>query len=180
MVKLAGELGDAGPELLGGVCAVSAPLDLAVCSQRMAKRDNRVYQYRFVKKMRQRLCATGRYNPRDFAGLRTVMSIDNRITAPSFGFGDAANYYQTQSAARYLGGLRVPVLLIYSKDDTLVPCETFDAPAVRDNRWIERLPTEHGGHLGFLARQPERFWLDTVIMEWVIRNAAKNPPGRTS
>ena len=52
--------------------------------------------------MRARLCATGRYQARDFAGLRSVLAIDDRITAPSFGFGDAANYYRTQSAIGYL------------------------------------------------------------------------------
>ena len=172
VVKLAGELGERGPDLLGGVCAVSAPLDLADCSRRMAERDNRMYERRFVRRMRRRLCATGRYDQRDFDGLKSVTAIDDRITAPSFGFGNAANYYRTQSAMRYLEGLRVPVLLIYSKDDTLVPSETFDTPAVRENPWIERVATEHGGHLGFLGRRPYRFWLDTAIMDWV---KARNP-----
>jgi hypothetical protein len=167
VVKLAGELEERGPELLGGVCAVSAPLDLAACSQRMAKPDNRIYQRRFVRKMRGRLYATGRYEPRDLDGLNTVSAIDDRITAPSFGFGNAGNYYRTQSAMRYLDGLHVPLLLIYSRDDTLVPAETFDAPEIRGNSWIERIPTDHGGHLGFLARRPHRFWLDTAIVEWV-------------
>jgi predicted alpha/beta-fold hydrolase len=167
-MKLAGELGDGGPDLLRGVCAVSAPLDLAECSRRMAKFDNRIYQRRFVRRMRERLCATRRYDRRDFEGLNTVMAIDDRITAPSFGFGNAENYYHTQSAMRYLDGLRVPSLLIYSKDDTLVPAETFDAAAIRDNPWIELVSTEHGGHLGFLGRRPYRFWLDAAIMEWVL------------
>lgn len=176
-VKLAGELGASGPELLGGVCGVSAPLDLAASSRCVSKPENRMYQRRFVRKMRERLWATGQYTARDFEGLDSVLAIDDRITAPSFGFGDAENYYRTQSAVRYLEALRVPVLLIYSKDDTLVPCETFDAPAVRANPWVERLPTEHGGHLGFLGRRPHRFWLDTAIMEWVAGNCAKKIAG---
>lgn len=172
VVKLAGELRESGPEFLRGVCAVSAPLDLAACSRRMARLDNRFYERRFVRRMRQRLCATGRYSRQDFAGLNSVSAIDDRITAPSFGFGSAENYYRTQSAVRYLEGLRLPVLLIYSKDDTMVPAETFDAPEVRGNPWIERLSTEHGGHLGFLGRRPHRFWLDTVIMEWIFRKCS--------
>jgi hypothetical protein len=168
VVKLAGELAERGPELLGGVCGVSAPLDLAACARRMAKPDNRMYQRRFVRRMCQRLSATGRFSRRDFEGLKTVSSIDDRITAPSFGFGNAENYYRTQSAIRYLDGLRVPALLIYAQDDTLVPAETFDAPEIRGNPWIECLPTGHGGHLGFLGRRPHRFWLDSAIVEWVI------------
>jgi len=46
---------------------------------------------------------------------------NDRITAPSFAFGDAANYYRTQSAIRYLSGIRLPVLLVQAKDDTFVP-----------------------------------------------------------
>lgn len=168
-VKLAAELGDCGPGLFCGVCAVSAPLDLSLCSRRMAQSDNRIYQWRFVRRMRERLVATGRYTERDFAHLHTVMAIDDRITAPSFGFGDAENYYRMQSAMRYLDALRVPLLLIYSRDDTLVPSETFDAPPVRENSWIERLPTEYGGHLGFIGKRPHRFWLNDAIMEWVVR-----------
>jgi predicted alpha/beta-fold hydrolase len=180
VVKLAGELGNNAPAMLGGVCAVSAPLDLAACARRMAQPDNRLYQWRFAKRMRQRLLATGRYGPRDFAGLRSVMALDDRITAPSFGFGNAANYYRTQSALPYVEGLSVPVLLIYSKDDTLVPSEMFDAPALRTNPWIERLATDSGGHLGFIGKRPHRFWLDTAIMEWVVLNSAKKVSGRAS
>lgn len=167
VVKLAAELAERGPELLAGVCGVSAPLDLAACSRRMAELDNRLYEWRFVRRMRKRLVDTGRYNRVDFRGLTSVTAIDDRITAPSFGFGNAANYYHTQSAIRYLDRLRVPVLLIYSKDDTLVPASTFDLAVVRDNPWIERLVTVYGGHLGFLGRKPHRFWLDAAIVEWL-------------
>lgn len=180
VVKLAGELGEKGPELLGSVCAVSAPLDLAACARRVAQPENRVYDRRFVRHMQRRLRVTGRYCAREIAGLKTVMAIDDRITAPSFGFGNAENYYRTQSATRYLDGLHVPLLLIYSKDDTMVPYDTFDAPEVRNNPWITRLATEHGGHMGFLGRQPHRFWLDTAIMEWIVGNSAKKVPGETS
>ena len=49
-----------------------------------------LYERRFVRRMRARLLATGRYRPADFAGLRLLCDIDDRITAPSFGFGTPA------------------------------------------------------------------------------------------
>jgi len=61
---------------------VSAPLDLAACARRIGERDNRVYEARFMRKMRQRLCATGRYQRRQFAGLRSLWELDDRFTAP--------------------------------------------------------------------------------------------------
>ncbi len=92
---------------------------------------------------------------REFKGLRSVLELDDRFTAPSFGFGDAANYYRTQSAIAYLAGLRVPALLIQAKDDTFVPFAIYESAAVRANPWIQLVATEHGGHLGFLGREPE-------------------------
>jgi predicted alpha/beta-fold hydrolase len=168
VLKLAGELADAAPELIQGICAASTPLDLGACARRISQPDNSVYERRFVGKMRERLCATGRYAPSDFQDLHSVEAIDDRITAPSFGFGNAANYYRTQSSIAFLDRIRVPVLLIQSKDDTFVPFEIFRAEAVRANPRIELVATEWGGHLGFIGRGAHRFWLDQTIMNWVV------------
>jgi hypothetical protein len=169
-LKLAGELGERGPELIRGVCAASTPLDLEASARRLGHPSNRLYERRFIGRMRDRLCATGSYHPRDFRGLRSIRQIDDRITAPSFGFGDAATYYRTQSSIGYLANIRVPVLLIQSRDDTLVPFGVFETEAVRSNPRIELRATDHGGHLGFLGRRPHRFWLDETILEWVGRD----------
>jgi predicted alpha/beta-fold hydrolase len=167
VLKLAGELGESAREVIAGVCVASAPLDLAACAARIAEPANRLYERRFVRRMRARLIATGRYQAKDFAGLDSVMAIDDRITAPSFGFGTAANYYRTQSAIAYLDRIRVPALLIQSKDDTLVPFKIFESAAVRENPCVRLLATEHGGHLGFLGRGKHRLWLDDAMVEWI-------------
>ena len=167
VLKLAGELADAAPPLIRAVCAVSAPLDLAACALRMTHPSNRLYQRRFVVRMKARLAATGRYTPAEYQNLRSVNDIDDRITAPSFGFGDAANYYRTQSARCYLSGLRVPTLLIQAQDDPMVPFAEFQTPQVRDHPRIRLVAPAHGGHLGFLARGPQRFWVDAAIMAWL-------------
>jgi predicted alpha/beta-fold hydrolase len=167
VLKLAAELGNGAAGLVEAVCAISTPLDLEACARRLAEPDNRVYEARFVRRMRARLRATGRYTARDLAGLRSVVELDDRITAPSFGFGNAANYYRTQSAIAYLDALRVPALLIQAKDDTFVPFGIFESAAVRSNPRIELIATEHGGHLGFLSRGRYRFWADHAIMNWI-------------
>jgi uncharacterized protein len=172
VLKLAGELGEEARPLIHSVCAVSTPLDLAACARRMAQKENWIYERRFVHGMCARLLATGRYRTADFAGLRSVRDIDDRITAPSFGFGDAANYYRTQSALRYLEGIRVPALLIQAKDDPMVPLESYQSEAAHRNSQIEQCVTDHGGHLGFLGRKPHRFWLDEAIIEWILRSRA--------
>ena len=167
VLKLAGEFGDAARDLVCGVVAASTPLDLAACARRIADPDNHFYEARFVRRMRARLCATGRYRPEEFAGIDTVIGLDDRFTAPSFGFGNAGNYYRTQSSIRFLAGIRVPALVIQAKDDTFIPFAIYEGPEVRNNPRLQLVITEYGGHLGFLGRRPHRFWLDDAIMEWI-------------
>ncbi len=174
VLKLAGELAETARPLLRGVCAVSAPLDLAACSRRIAALDNRLYEHRFVRRMRVRLCATGRYRRADFDGLRSVMEIDDRITAPSFGFGNAAHYYNTQSASRFLQTIRVPTLLIHAKDDTLVPFSCVTTNPALPNPCVELVASENGGHLGFIGRRPHRFWVDHALIDWISRQTCRS------
>jgi len=166
VLKLAGELASAAPELIRGLCAVSTPLDLAASARRIAEPDNRFYELRLVRRMRARLLATGRYTVHDCAGLHSMIELDDRITAPSFGFRDAAEYYETQSSLHFLSGIRVPTLLIQAQDDNFIPFGIYQSAAVSSNPAIRLLATRHGGHLGFLARGPHRFWADQAILQW--------------
>jgi len=164
-LKLAGELGQT--ELIHGVCAISTPIDLAAGVRRIGTFENRIYERRFVRRMRRRLLATGRYTKRELWALSTIYEIDDKITAPSFGFGGADRYYATQSARNFLERIRVPAALIQSKDDTYIPFEIFSHPAIQSNPFLRLIATEHGGHLGFLNRRGPRFWLDQAAMEFL-------------
>jgi predicted alpha/beta-fold hydrolase len=176
-LKLAGELGET--DLIQGVCGISTPIDLAACARRIGQRDNWLYERRFVKRMKQRLTATGRYSAADLALWKSLYEIDDHVTAPSFGFGTAARYYGTQSARNYLDRIRVPALLIQAKDDTFIPFEIFDHPAFRTNPHLRLMATDHGGHLGFLARKGQRFWADDAAIEF-INSVVRSPHTITS
>jgi len=175
VAKLAGELGeDAGP-LLAGVCAASAAIDLEACAKRIRQPDNRLYEYRFLHLMRARARAVWRTTPADLRGIRSVFEMDDRITAPNFGFSSAEHYYRTQSANQFLERIRVPTLFITAKDDTFIPFRIYDHPAFHQNPCLQLLATEHGGHLGFLAKGRPRLWLDHAIMEWIRDRGTKHP-----
>lgn len=173
VLKLAGEMGESAVEKIAGICAVSVPIDLGVCARRLDERDNVLYQRRFVKRMQQRLIATGRYTAEQFRDARSIYAIDDVITAPSFGFGRADRYYATQSAGGFLEGIRVPTIVIQAKDDTFIPFRIFDHPAFRTNPNLRLVATEFGGHLGFLQKGANRFWLDEVVPAWIAERLEK-------
>jgi predicted alpha/beta-fold hydrolase len=178
VAKLAGELGADARPLIAGICAVSPAIDLEACARRVGQPDNRFYETRFVRLMGARACAVGRSTAADLQGIRTVIELDDRITAPSFGFTGAEHYYRTQSATQLLDLIRVPALFIAAKDDPWVPYQIYEHPAFQQNPCLHLLATEYGGHVGFIARGRPRLWLDHAIMEWIAEQGTKHP--RTS
>jgi predicted alpha/beta-fold hydrolase len=179
VLKLAGELGEAGRELLAGAVAVSTPIDLHACVRRLDSHENRLYARNFVNSLKARYLRRHRAAPELFPlrGLNRVRSIyefDDEITARAFPFGTAENYYRTQSALRFLPRIRVPTLMIQAQDDPMIPFELFERPELRDNPCIRLVATRHGGHVGYLARRGPRFWLDPVVRDWIeeVRNKA--------
>jgi hypothetical protein len=175
-LKLAGELGET--ELIRGVCAVSTPIDLAACVERLGHRENFIYARRFLSRLKQRIRRRARqapehYSDQDLGSVRTVYDFDDRYTARMFGFGTADRYYATQSSQNFLDRIRVPALLVQAKDDPLIPFRVYSHPAFRTNPNLELVATDHGGHLGFVARGKERFWLDPVVIGWACRLTAR-------
>jgi predicted alpha/beta-fold hydrolase len=171
-LKLAGELGESARGLLTGICAVSTPIDLASCAVALGKRENLIYDRRFLialkRKIRRRVQqAPDLYTPEHLAKIRTIAEFDDFYTARLFGFGTAENYYRTQSSNQFLERIRVPALVVIAKDDPLVPFEVYDHPAFRSNPFLRLVAVEHGGHLGFLARGRARFWLDGLVLDWL-------------
>lgn len=173
VLKLAGESGAGGPELFSGICGVSVPLDLAECSKSLLEPRNRIYNWHYLRGMKRRLrrrqAALGeRWIPsRELERIATLWEIDDRVTGPSFGFRDAVGYYSTQSSIRFVSGIEVPCLIVQAKDDPMIPFGLFEGREIRGNANIRVIATDHGGHIGFLARGEPRVWVDEVIVQWI-------------
>ncbi|HEV3004526.1 MAG TPA: alpha/beta fold hydrolase [Pirellulales bacterium] len=178
-LKLMGELGDRPCGGLDSAVAVCPPVDLQAAISRMSRPQNRPYDRHFVKLLMQRVAARSRAMPDapaiDFARRpRGLWEFDDAFTAPVSGFGTAENYYRRASSCRVVRGIRLPTLVIASRDDPLVPSvslESLDPPAS-----VRICLTESGGHLGFVARRgvdPDRRWLDWRIVEWVLAQQGK-------
>ncbi|MGA2877792.1 MAG: alpha/beta fold hydrolase [Bryobacteraceae bacterium] len=173
VLKLAGELAASAADLIAGVMAISTPIDLAACVRQLDKPSNIIYARRFVTRLKERVRAKERLTPGlfDLAGLdlvRNIYDFDDRFTARAFAFGSADNYYATQSSNQFLERIRVPTLVVQAKDDPLIPFAVYDHPAFSTNPRLRLLAVEHGGHLGFISKTRPRFWLDRVLVNWVL------------
>jgi predicted alpha/beta-fold hydrolase len=190
VLKMAGELGDAAPEALVGVAAVSPAVDLSASAARLEAPENRFYQWRFVRSLRARMLRKDRLFPTRFdlarlEGMRTVRDYDDRYIAPLYGFRDAEDYYERASARHVLGRIRVPALLVHADDDPFIPPTDRVREAARANPLVRFVVTARGGHVGFVgagARGEDRHWAENRVVEFLEvleynrpRSATRNP-----
>jgi len=173
-LKLAGELRRSN--LLTGVCAVSTPIDLACAVRAIDKPRNVLYARRFLSRLKERvrrksLSEPNLYPIEQLEKIRSIWAFDDSYTAPLFGFGTAANYYATQSSARFLEYIEIPTLVVTAQDDPLVPFEMYRRKVFQDNPALTLVAPKYGGHLGFLSRTRPRFWLDELLMSWISERA---------
>jgi hypothetical protein len=176
VTKMAGEYGNAAPGALRGVCAICPALDLASCADALNKRENYFYQRHFVKSLMARYARKAALFPKvyshdGFGKIRTVREFDDAITAPCFGYRDAQEYYETASARRVVGDVRVPMLMITAQDDPFVPYESFLAALVTENPSIQFMAPAQGGHCAFISKHAgmERFWAEARVVDFCDR-----------
>jgi hypothetical protein len=180
LLKYLGETGSDCP--LQAAAAVSVPFRLDQCADRIGLGLSRFYQAHFMRAMidyvktkqqlfsqqnlAEHLATLERLGPLD--DMRTFWDFDGRITAPLHGYLDAQDYYRRASSRYFLGGIRVPTLIVQAADDPFIfphslpeatelsPCTQFELHA-------------RGGHVGFIDGSPRRpgYYLERRIPTWL-------------
>jgi hypothetical protein len=178
LLKLAGELGADGPRRIGGVAAVSPPIDLASASRAIdTGLVNAIYQRTFLRSLTDVVRRKARSHPERYdltllRGVRSLYDFDERYIAPMFGFSGAIDYYRRASALPYLASIDVPAVIIHSRDDSIIPSAPFET--LHRYAPIELLMTDRGGHTGFIgAASPgeDRHWAENRLLEWIVARA---------
>lgn len=171
VLKLLGE--PAGvPENIDRGIAICPPIDLAVCCRSLDRGLARFYDRHFVslltKKAREELQSLANRNGGKLVRPRTLYQFDDCYTAPVSGFKNADHYYQESSAAAYIANIKIPTTVLFAHDDPVVPKSVFANVSWPAN--VRLIETQHGGHLGYIARRgtdPDRCWMDWRVVEWV-------------
>jgi predicted alpha/beta-fold hydrolase len=102
--------------------------------------------------------------------IRKIREWDDRVVAPRYGFRDAAHYYKSVSVSSRFGEIPVPSMVIFAKNDPMVPASAVAAAAENPGprtvvKWIER-----GGHMAFPSDLDlgcgGELGLESQIMSW--------------
>ncbi len=172
-LKFAGELADGAPKEMKGVCAVSPPIDLESCSRSIARRENWIYEIRFLLSLRRTMREKGRLFPGvyDLSRMRAVRHLwdwDEMFQRHN-GFSGALDYYSRASSLPLIERIRVPTLIIHAQDDPFIPFEPFTDERIAGNPHVLLIAPKRGGHVAFCGiRQPDedRAWAENRAVEF--------------
>lgn len=172
LLKHLAERGLATP--LVAAVAVSVPFDLAAGADAIERGFSRVYRRYLVRKLRRKVRAKAtvlrEYVAVDeLLGARTFREFDDRGTAPLHGFVDAADYYRRSSSGPLLEAIRVPTLLIHSRDDPFLSHEAIPERRIAGNASLKAHIFDRGGHVGFVAGTPwnPTFWAEQAAASFL-------------
>jgi predicted alpha/beta-fold hydrolase len=169
----AGECGRDIPPYVKSVCAFSVPCDLAASADCLARRENKIFMWRFLKDLRQKVEAKAIDFPEHISAegydeIRTFQQFDDRYTAPIHGFKDAQDYWAKSSCKAVLTQICVPALLVNAKNDPFLPVECFPYEEAKANSWLTLEVPESGGHVGFIElNRSQRYWMEQRAVEFI-------------
>ena len=142
---------DAG--FVRAAASIGSPLDLVAGGMALGRGFNLVYTRMFLGTLKRKALAKIAHWP-DIAqveAIRTAATLhayDNAYTAPVHGFRDAHDYWTRASGKPWLGGVRVPHLVLNALNDPFVPAASLPRAAeVSSFVTLEQPAT--GGHIGF-------------------------------
>ncbi len=177
VLKLAGELSRQAPPELCAVAAVCPSLDLAASADALHEKQNRIYEYYFLLKLRQRLRQKARHFPGHFDpsranNVKSLREFDDKVTAPYCGFTGAADYYERAAASRVIHQVAVPTLILHAANDPFIRITPATRAKIASNPHITFHECEDGGHCSFLADANgyDGRWAEREVIEYLRTN----------
>lgn len=175
LLKLLGELPGSDSAAAGTLdalrrcVAVAPPIEPAVCSRNLGRRSLSFYCRYFIRLLINRVppgvAASETWQRLPYKNPpRKLWDFDDAITSQLAGYHDAAEYYEASRAGKVLERIETPTLILAAQDDPLIPAAIFDRgypPSVQLHL------ARRGGHVGFIGRRPQRYWMDDVILDYL-------------
>ncbi|WP_218599334.1 YheT family hydrolase [Polaribacter sp. NJDZ03] len=177
-LKYIGEQSENSATKVKGGIAISVPIDIASGEFELEKLKNKLYLERFLKTMKTKILEKAAKFPefqldKDLLAKATRFKhLESLYTVPVFGFESPEDYWEKASAKPYLSKIKIPTLLINSKDDTFLSnqCFPFDEANNSKNFFFET--TNYGGHCGFISSfySAKNNWLELRIERFIRQN----------
>lgn len=165
LLKYLGEEGTAAP--LRAAATVCAPIDLSATCRRMMQPRNVLYHRHILRQMKAEATAPGagvsEAERSAILRARSVWDYDEVFIAPRHGFAGAEDYYERCKPIAFMGGIRVPTLVLAALDDPWIPGAIYSGYDWAGNPALTPLLPARGGHVGFHGADRREAWSDLAV-----------------
>ena len=169
LLKFLGEQGAKNAAPVSAAVAISVPYDLSAGAAALDRGAMaRIYSGYFLHSLTAKVRAKKEIlaNVLDLDAVwasATLREFDEVATAKLHGFAGAEDYYRKSSSNRFVHSVRVPTLLLHSRDDPFLPPAALPLSAIEANPFLTLVLTDRGGHVGFFEGGPPwnpAFWME--------------------
>ncbi|PTQ89408.1 hydrolase [Agitococcus lubricus] len=161
-LKTLAELGT--DERLWAGVAVSAPLELGICAQRLDRGLSKIYRRYLLTGLRQLWEAKHAHFVQQGAQAQaqqiaeclakspyqSFWQFDDQLMAPLHGFDNVHDYYSRCRPTQFLTHIRTPTLIIHAHDDPFMSSDVIP-PSHTLSSCIHFELAQQGGHVGFIT-----------------------------
>jgi uncharacterized protein len=161
-LKLAGELGEKGMDLIDTTIAICPPIDLGETAKIMARPTNTLYNRYYMYNLDRLTKPWTKGRP-----FKNIYEFDELVTAPTWGFNNPQEYYTAASSRHKLAHVKHTCHILFAEDDPFIDHKLCLNSKRSDtiNVWLSK----YGGHMGFLGWADQEhgyFWLDKLLLDF--------------
>ena len=153
--------------------AISVPIDLKGSSISLQKRENKLYNWRFLRTLSKKMYLKHNQFPKELnikplKMIKNLTDFDEYFTSKINGFKNAQDYYFKASSKQFLPNISKPTLLINAMDDPFLSQSCFPVNESKNNLNFHLMIPKYGGHVGFISKG-DFYWSENQILKFIDR-----------
>ena len=153
--------------------AISVPIDLKGSSISLQKRENKLYNWRFLRTLSKKMYLKHNQFPKELdinplKMIKNLTDFDEYFTSKINGFKNAQDYYFKASSKQFICNISRPTLLINAKDDPFLSQSCFPINEAKNSLNFYLMIPKYGGHVGFISKG-DFYWSENQILKFIDR-----------
>lgn len=159
------------PDIVDQAVVVSTPCSLVESAEVLNERSNRIYEKRFLQKLKVKIKAKAQQYPEiDVTGIDEIdklREMDDRFSGPLHGFKDGKEFYEFCDPYPFISKIKHKILILNALNDPMLVGRCFprDLAEQMDNLYLEI--TKRGGHVGFALPNSEYSYSELRTFEFL-------------
>lgn len=171
-LKYVGERKNKLHKIIKKAFAVSAPIDMLATSFQLISGWNQIYSRRYLKQYIAQLklkevLFPGQWDFNKVYKSANLHDFVENFTSKIFGFKNAEEFLNSQSAVNYLEHISIPTILVNADNDPFLTPKSFPKNIAENSDFFHFEMTINGGHVGFMEKEDSEYnWMEKRVLDF--------------